>query len=60
MLLLERNMTKTQLRKEVGFNTATLAKMSKGEYVSLKTIDNIFQFLYCEIYDVVEIIHRKS
>lgn len=59
-LLLERNMTKTQLRKAVGFNTATLAKMSKGEYVSLKTIDNICQFLDCEIYDVVEIIHKKS
>lgn len=53
-------MTKTQLRKEVGFNTATLARMSKGEYVSLKTIDNICQFLDCEIYDVVEIIHKKS
>lgn len=59
-LLLERNMTKTQLRKAVGFNSATLAKMSKGEYVSLKTIDNICQFLDCEIYDVIEIKHRKS
>ncbi len=50
-------MTKTQLRKAVGFNSATLAKMSKGEYVSLKTIDNICQFLDCEIYDVIEIEH---
>ena len=53
-------MTKTQLRKEVGFNSATLARMSKGDYVSLKTIDSICQFLDCEIYDVIEIIHKKS
>ena len=53
-------MTKTELRKVVGFNTATLSIMSKGDYVSLKTIDNICQFLDCEIYDVIEIIHKKS
>ena len=36
-LLLEKDMTKTQLREAVGFSPATLAKMSKGEYVSLET-----------------------
>ena len=35
-LLLERDMTKTQLREAVGFSSATLAKMSKGEYISLE------------------------
>ena len=41
-LLLERDMTKTQLREAVGFSSATLAKMSKGEYISLETVENIF------------------
>lgn len=49
-------MTKTQLREEVGFSTSTLAKMSKGEYVSLETIDNICQHLQCRVEDVIEII----
>ena len=49
-------MTKTQLRKAVGFNTATLARMSKNEYVSLKTIDDICQFLNCKIEDVIEVL----
>ena len=40
-LLLERDMTKTQLREAVGFSSATLAKMSKGEYISLN-FNNIF------------------
>ena len=34
-LLLEREMTKTQLREAVGFSSATLAKMSKGKYFLL-------------------------
>ena len=49
-------MTKTQLRESIGFSSSTLAKMSKGEYVSLETIDNICQFLDCKIEDVIEII----
>lgn len=49
-------MTKTQLREEVGFSTSTLAKMSKGKYVSLETIDNICQHLDCKVEEVIEII----
>lgn len=55
-MLLERDMTRTQLRESVGFSTSTLAKMSKGEYISLETIDNICQYLDCRIEDVVEIL----
>ncbi len=54
-LLLERDMTKTQLRITVGFSSATLAKMSKGEYISLETIENICNYLNCKIEDVIEI-----
>ena len=48
-LLLERDMTKTQLREAVGFSSATLAKMSKSEYISLETIENICTYLDCMI-----------
>ncbi len=54
-LLLEKNMTKTQLRIAVGFSSTTLAKLSKGEYVSLETIENICKYLNCKIEDVIEI-----
>ena len=47
-------MTKTQLREEIGFSTSTLAKMSKGEYVSLEIIDNICLFLDCRVEEVIE------
>lgn len=54
-LLLERDLTKTQLREAVGFSTATLAKMSKGEYISLETVENICKYLNCKIEDIIEI-----
>ncbi len=53
-LLLEKNMTKTQLRESLGFSKGTLAKMSKNEYVSLEIINNICTFLNCKIEDVIE------
>ena len=54
-LLLERDMTKTQLREAVGFSSATLAKMSKNEYISLETVENICKYLNCNIEDAIEI-----
>ena len=54
-LLLERDMTKTQLREAVGFSSATLAKMSKNEYISLETVESICKYLNCKIEDIIEI-----
>ena len=59
-LLLEKDMTRTQLRESIGFSTSTLAKMSKNEYVSLEIIDNICLHLNCNIEDVVKIEHIKN
>lgn len=47
-------MTKTQLREKIGFSSTTLARMSKGEYVSLETIDNICNYFDCKIEDIIE------
>ena len=55
-LLIERGMTKTKLREEIGFGTNALSKMAKNEYVSLETIDKICKHLDCKIEDVIEII----
>ena len=55
-MLIDRDMTRTDLRNVVGISTCTLAKMSKGEYVSLEIIDNICQHLNCKVEEVIEII----
>jgi len=53
-LLIEKNMTKTQLRETIGMGTGTLAKMSKGEYVAMEVLDKICICLECNIEDVIK------
>ena len=53
-LLIDKGMTKTQLREQLGISMATLAKISKNEYVSMKVLDDICSLLKCKIEDVIE------
>lgn len=53
-LLIDKGMTKTQLREQLGISMATLAKISKNEYVSMKVLDDICILLNCKIEDVIE------
>ena len=53
-LLVDKNMTKTQLREQLGVSMATLAKISKDEYISMKVLDDICSLLNCKIEDVIE------
>lgn len=52
-LLIDKNMTKTQLRQQIGIGTATLAKLSANENVSMDVLDKICKELHCKIEDVV-------
>lgn len=58
--LIEKDMTKTELRILAGFSTATLSKMSKDEYIALERIDRICQVLGCRIQDVIEILPDRQ
>lgn len=53
-LLIDKNMTKTQLREQLGISMATMAKISKNEYISMKVLDDICSLLNCKIEDIVE------
>lgn len=52
--LIDRNMTKEDLRLGIKTSPSTIAKMGKNEYVSLDVIDRICNYLDCEISDVIE------
>ena len=49
-LLIDKNMTKTDLKNVTGMNSATLANMGKDKYVSMRLIDK----LSCDVNDIVE------
>ena len=53
-LLVQKDMTKTQLREAIGIGTGTLAKMSKGEYVAMEVLDKVCNYLECNIEDVIK------
>lgn len=55
-LLIDRNLSKTQLREQAGITTNALAKMGKNENVSTEILCKICEVLNCQIQDIVEIV----
>lgn len=53
-------MTKTQLRKEIGIGTATLAKLSANEKVSMDVIERICVALDCQPGDIMEFVSEDK
>lgn len=54
--LLEKDMTKTELRLAADFSTVTLAKIKKNEPITLTIIEKICSVLDCRIEDVIEFV----
>jgi DNA-binding Xre family transcriptional regulator len=59
-LLSERKISKTTLQKELKISSATLAKFSKNELVSLKIIEEICKFLHCQVSEILEIVNDSD
>ncbi|MCY7485831.1 helix-turn-helix domain-containing protein [Paenibacillus alvei] len=53
-LLVQREMTKTEYRQATGISTATLAKMGRGEYVSMDVLDKTCTLFDVPLQEVVE------
>ena len=54
-LLIDKGMTKTQMREAVGISTNILAKMGKGEPVAMDSLAKICVALDCTLDELVEI-----
>lgn len=54
-MLIDRHMTKTQMRIEAGISTNILAKMGKDELIAMDSIAKITVALQCGLDDIVEI-----
>ncbi len=52
-MLIDRNMQKKDLLRDLSISSATIAKMGKGESVSLEVLERICKHLNCDIGDVV-------
>ncbi len=54
-LLIDKRMTKTEMRKAAGISTNILAKMGKDEPVAMDTLAKIATAIKCRLDDIVEI-----
>lgn len=55
-LLIDKNMSKMDLRGKTGIGTTTLAKLGKNQAVSGNVIERICQELSCDVGDIMEVI----
>ena len=59
-LLIDKGMSKTEMRIKSGVSTNVLAKMGKNESVSMETLGKVCCALKCEIGDIIEIYEVKE
>ena len=49
VMLIQRDITKVQLRTSVGISAGTMSKLNKGEEVALSVLLRICDYLNCDI-----------
>ena len=54
--LIDRKMTRTELRKAAGITTNAIAKLGKNESVPVETLEKICGVLHCTIDDIMEFV----
>ncbi|MDD3417690.1 MAG: helix-turn-helix transcriptional regulator [Lachnospiraceae bacterium] len=54
--LLERDMTKEDLRVDAGLTSNMIANMGKGKHINMTTLARICETLKCDIMDVIELV----
>lgn len=59
-LLIDRGMTRSELRILAGISTRALARMGKNENVSTEVLGKICKALHCEITEVMEFVDEDG
>ena len=59
-LLIDKGMTKTELRIATDMSTTTLAKLGKNETVSMDILLRVCKTLECDIGDIMEIMDKTE
>ena len=60
MLLIQKDITEVQLRRDLGIASDTMSKLNKGEEVALSVLLRICEYLNCDIGDICEAIHADE
>lgn len=52
-MLIDKNMYKKDLVAKLGISSATMAKMGRGEHVSMEVLQKICEYMDCNIGDIM-------
>ena len=56
VLLIEKDITRAQMRKDLKIATGTMSKLNKGEEVALSVLLRICEYLDCDIGDICSVV----
>lgn len=59
-MLIDKGMSRTQMRLKAGISTKALAKLGRNESVNIDILIKICSALECDITDIMEIVNIKS
>lgn len=59
-LLIDKNMKKVDLINHLGISSSTIAKMTKGETVSMNILEKICEELDCDFSDIIHYEKNKA
>lgn len=59
-LLIEKDMTNTQLQQQAGFSGNIITRLKRNGYVSLESIENICRVLECGVDDILEFVPSEK
>ena len=59
-LLIDKDMNKTELRLAIAASSATMAKLSRGDEVSMDTLSRICETLQCNVGDIMDFINERK
>lgn len=59
-LLIDKGMTKTEMRLKANISTTTLAKLGKNETVSMDVLIRICNALDCNVGDIMDVINDEA
>lgn len=59
-LLIDNDLKKTEFAANAGISQNTMAKMSKGQYVSMEILVKICRYFNCSLDEIVEILPERE
>ena len=59
-LLIDHNLNKSTFAQNCNISKTTLAKMTNGKYIDMKSLEKICNYFQCNIEDVIQYIPDKD